>query len=92
MNFYFQEPEYIQTENHRATITATLWKNTTIVLANAVTLKVCPITIVEARNRRLQIPMAAQLENDPNSPYEASKFHFYSLSISCSLKSNLSKF
>ena len=81
MNFFFREAEQYKSEGSDLIIIAPLLKNAYTRLANPVTFLVTPITIEEANRTGWPIPSGAQLENDPSSPYKASKYSFLKIFI-----------
>ena len=83
VTFFFSEADHSVNEGRDPPIiTAPLSKNADTRLANPVTFKVFPVTIKEAEEIGWPIPPGAQLVNDPDSPYEASKSSF-SFSFVC---------
>jgi len=67
----FSEPACSATEGRDLAVIATLKKTSETRIANPITINIAPITIPEARRKRLNIPTQAQLENNEKSPFEA---------------------
>ena len=77
ISFVFSESDYTEIERTNAVMPVKIYMEQNVKLANPVTFRISPLTVADALNRSLNVPVDAQRIN-PVSPVQACKINNYS--------------